>query len=47
MDLGHGRATFQQFFEATPEIGEMMQRAGAGMPDISFWHHLDVKDDIG
>ena len=39
--------TFQKFFESTPEIGEMMQRAGAGEPDIAFWHHLDVKDDIG
>lgn len=39
--------TFQKFFDSTPEIGELMQRAGAGQPDIAFWHHLDVKDDIG
>ena len=40
-------ATFQQFFDSTPEIKDMMDRAGAGQPDISFWHHLDVDDDIG
>jgi hypothetical protein len=40
-------ATFQKFFDSTPEIADMMQRAGAGQPDITFWHHLDVKDDIG
>jgi hypothetical protein len=40
-------ATFQKFFESTPEIKDMMDRAGAGHPEISFWHHLDVNDDIG
>jgi quinol monooxygenase YgiN len=40
-------ATFQSFFESSPEVQEMMERAGAGQPDISFWHHLDVHDDIG
>ena len=39
--------TFQKFFESSPEIKELMHRAGAGEPEISFWHHLDVKDDIG
>ena len=39
--------SFQKFFDASPDVGEMMQRAGAGQPDISFWHHLDVDDDIG
>ena len=37
---------FQSFFEASPEIKDMMDRAGAGKPDISFWHYLDVDDDI-
>ena len=40
-------ATFQNVFESTPEVGDMMQRAGAGQPDITFWHQLDVHDDIG
>ena len=40
-------ASFQKFFDASPDIGELMKRAGAGEPDISFWHHLDVKDDVG
>ena len=39
--------TFQHFFESTPEVKEIMDRAGAGEPQISFWHHLDVDDDIG
>jgi hypothetical protein len=39
--------SFQRFFEASPDIGELMQRAGAGEPSINFWHHLDVHDDIG
>jgi quinol monooxygenase YgiN len=38
---------FHTFFQGTPEVGEMMQRAGAGEPVITFWHHLDVADDIG
>lgn len=40
-------ATFQRFFDSTPEIADIMQRAEAGQPEISFWHHLDVHDDIG
>src|SRR3954452_22119955 len=38
-------ATFQRFFDSAPEIGEVMQRAGAGAPEITFWRHLDVGDD--
>jgi len=38
---------FQAFFDSSPDIGEMMQRAGAGEPQITFWRHLDVDDDIG
>jgi heme-degrading monooxygenase HmoA len=41
-------ASFQRFFEAAPEIAEMMQRAGgATAPEISFWRHLDTGDDVG
>jgi len=40
-------ASFQKFFESSPEVKDMMERAGAGQPDITFWTHLDVKDDVG
>lgn len=40
-------ASFQKFFESSPEVKDMMERAGAGQPDIAFWHHLDVEDDVG
>jgi quinol monooxygenase YgiN len=40
-------ASFQKFFEASPEVKEMMERAGAGEPQVTFWHHLDVNDDVG
>jgi hypothetical protein len=39
--------SFQKFFEASPEIKDLMERAGAGEPSIEFWHHLDVKDEVG
>jgi hypothetical protein len=39
--------SFQKFFESSPEIKDLMERAGAGEPSIEFWHHLDVKDDVG
>jgi hypothetical protein len=37
---------FQKFFEASPEIGEMMQEAGAsGEPEVTFWRKLETHDD--
>jgi hypothetical protein len=40
--------SFRRFFEASPEIAGMMQRAGASSaPDILFWRHLETHDDIG
>jgi len=40
--------SFQRFFEATPEIQGIVQRAGAtAAPDVMFWHHLETGDDIG
>jgi hypothetical protein len=47
LDEWPDEASFHKFFDASPEVGEMMQRAGAGEPQITFWHHLDTKDDIG
>ena len=40
-------ASFHSFFESSPEIKDMMERAGAGQPDITFWQHLDTDDDVG
>jgi hypothetical protein len=40
-------ASFQKFFDASPDVGELMQRAATGEPAISFWHHLDTHDDVG
>lgn len=40
--------SFQRFFEATPEIRGIVERSGAtAAPEVTFWHHLDVGDDIG
>jgi heme-degrading monooxygenase HmoA len=39
--------SFQAFFDASPEVADMMERAHAGKPEIHFWRHLDVDDDIG
>ena len=39
--------SFHSFFEASPEIKGIMDSAGAGEPEIRFWRHLDVDDDIG
>ncbi|WP_155918402.1 hypothetical protein [Marmoricola sp. URHB0036] len=40
-------ASFQKFFDASPDVEELMQRAATGEPAISFWHHLDTHDDVG
>lgn len=41
-------ATFHAFFDSTPEIKGIMDRAGVtSAPEITFWRHLDTQDDIG
>jgi len=41
-------ASFQAFFDASPEIGEIMAAAGVtAPPTIEFWRPLDVGDSIG
>ena len=41
-------ASFQAFFEASPEIAGIMAKAGAtGEPQVEFWRKLDVGDDVG
>ena len=38
---------FRAFFEASPEIGEMMAEVGVTEPpQISFWRELDTNDRI-
>lgn len=42
------QASFQKFFEASPEIPGIMQRAGVtAEPEIKFWRKLDTGDDVG
>ena len=41
-------ASFQRFFDASPEIGEMMAKAGVTtQPQITFARQLDVDDAVG
>ncbi len=40
-------ASFQAFFDASPEIRDVIGRAGGEAPEVTMWHHLDVGDDIG
>jgi hypothetical protein len=40
-------ASFHAFFDASPEIPELMAAAdAAGEPEISFWTKLDTGDDV-
>lgn len=39
---------FQRFYESSPEIPEMMAKAGlTGEPSITFADHINAGDDIG
>jgi hypothetical protein len=41
-------ASFQTFFQSSPEIGEMMAAAGVtSQPTPEFWRPLDVDDRVG
>jgi hypothetical protein len=41
-------ASFQKFFDAHPEIPDIMQEAGVtSEPEVTFWRKLDTRDDIG
>lgn len=38
---------FQRFFDASPEIHDVMAAVGAtGQPAITFWRKLDTGDDL-
>lgn len=40
--------SFRRFFEASPEIPELVQRAGVtSEPEITFWRLLDTGDEVG
>lgn len=39
--------SFQRFFGAHPEIGELMGQVGVtSEPTISFWRKLDTHDEV-
>ena len=41
-------ASFRAFYESAPEIQKVMGEAGVtSEPEITFWRHLDVGDDVG
>ncbi|MGO4105029.1 hypothetical protein AB4Y63_13830 [Leifsonia sp. YAF41] len=40
--------SFRRFFDASPEIGGMLERSGAtAAPEVTFWRNLDTGDAIG
>lgn len=40
--------SFREFFAGSPEIPQMMARAGVtSEPEVRFWRKLDVGDDVG
>lgn len=40
--------SFQRFFQAHPEIQDIMNKAGVtAAPDITFWRRLDLADEVG
>ncbi|GAA3865144.1 hypothetical protein GCM10022381_06150 [Leifsonia kafniensis] len=40
--------SFRRFFDATPEIGGIIERSGArAEPDVTFWRTLDTGDAVG
>jgi heme-degrading monooxygenase HmoA len=48
VDEWEDEASFQKFFEASPEIAEVMKAAGVtSEPEISFWRHLATSDSVG
>lgn len=47
LDEWPDEASFQEFFEASPEIQDVMAAAGAsGPPVITFWTKLDTGDEV-
>jgi quinol monooxygenase YgiN len=48
VDEWPNEASFHAFFEASPEIQDVMGKAGVTTaPEIKVWRKLDVGDDIG
>lgn len=48
VDVWPDEATFQAFFDSTPEIGVVMAEAGVTTaPEITCWRKLDLGDEIG
>jgi len=48
VDIWPDAATFQAFFDSTPEIPNIMSEAGVTTaPEITMWRKLELGDDIG
>ena len=48
VDVWPDEATFQAFFDSTPDIGKVMAEAGVSTaPQITFWRNIDLGDAIG
>jgi heme-degrading monooxygenase HmoA len=48
VDVWPDAESFQRFFAASPEIGDVMKAAGVtSEPEITFWRKLETNDDIG
>jgi heme-degrading monooxygenase HmoA len=46
VDEWPSEAAFNGFFQTTPEIQELMQRAGVdGPPQVSFWRPAETRDE--
>jgi heme-degrading monooxygenase HmoA len=47
VDVWPDAESFQRFYEASPEIGDVMQQAGVTTePEIRFWRELDLNDAV-
>lgn len=47
VDLWPDEASFQSFYDASPEIGELMAKAGAtSEPQVTFYRTLDIDDVV-
>ena len=47
LDEWDSEASFRSFFDASPEIPEMMKEIARGEPQITFWRKLETHDDVG
>jgi heme-degrading monooxygenase HmoA len=46
LDEWDSEESFRRFFDASPEIPEMMKQVARGEPQITFWRKLDTHDEV-